>query len=104
MDYIIVTDFQGDQHKVPATEGWRIMEIIREHGLPMKAECGGCCSCATCHVYVSAAWSDALDVPTTEERDMLDFLPEIKSSSRLSCQIFYTAAICGLKVTLAPTY
>jgi ferredoxin, 2Fe-2S len=101
MGYIMVRDFEGAEHRLPAKEGWRIMEIIREHGLPMKAECGGCCSCATCHIYVGAAWSNALDSPSAEELGMLDFLPEIRPNSRLACQIFYTPTICGLEIALA---
>ena len=48
--HIHVTDQQGKRHSLDAVEGWRVMEIIREHGLDIKAECGGACACATCHV------------------------------------------------------
>jgi ferredoxin, 2Fe-2S len=103
VDHIVVMDFDGGEHKIPATNGWRVMEIIREHGLPMKAECGGCCACATCHVYVADSWAEALGNPSAEESGMLDFLPETRPNSRLACQILYTPAIRGLEVALAPS-
>ena len=42
----------GTSHRLEALEGWRVMEVIRDWGLAIKAECGGACACATCHVYV----------------------------------------------------
>ena len=45
---IFLTDLEGVRHEVDAVAGWRVMEIIRDHGFPIKAECGGACSCATC--------------------------------------------------------
>jgi 2Fe-2S ferredoxin len=53
---IFLTDLEGTTHAIDAIEGWRVMEIIRDHGFPMKAECGGACACATCHVYVDEEW------------------------------------------------
>ena len=78
------------------------MEVIRDKGLPIEAACGGCCSCATCHVYVDAAWVDTLPAKSEEEEDMLDLALEVQANSRLSCQIELTDDLNGLKVTLAP--
>ena len=100
--HIHVTDQDGQSHKLDALEGWRIMEIIRDHGLPIKAECGGCCSCATCHVYVDAAWLPKLAKARDDEIDMLDEAFDVEDHSRLSCQIIMRADLDGLKVTLAP--
>lgn len=101
--YIMVTDQQGVQHKLPALEGWRIMEIIRDSGLPIKAECGGACECATCHVYVAEKWLDKLYPKREEEEDMLDEAFDVdENCSRLSCQILFTPDLNGLEVTLAP--
>jgi len=61
---ILVTDRDGVEHSLDAIEGWRVMEIIRDHGLPIKAECGGACACATCHVYVDETWQARLPEPT----------------------------------------
>jgi 2Fe-2S ferredoxin len=100
---INVTDHEGQLHELDAVEGWRVMEIIREHGLPIKAECGGCCCCATCHVYVDPAWATRLNPSNTEEIDMLDEAIAVRENSRLSCQIIMEEALDGLSVTLAPT-
>lgn len=99
---IIVTDRSGKTQELDAVEGWRVMEIIREHGLPIKAECGGACACATCHVYVDAAWVDTIDEMRDEEEDMLDQAFDLEDNSRLSCQIIMSEDLDGLKVTLAP--
>lgn len=99
---IIVTDYDGNEHDLEALEGWRIMEIIRDHGLPIKAECGGACSCATCHVYIDEAWRDKVYPRSNEEEDMLDEAYDVQDNSRLSCQILMSEELDGLKVTLAP--
>lgn len=98
---IHVTDMQGTTHALEAVEGWRVMEIIREHGLPIKAECGGACACATCHVYVDPAWLSKL-VPKSDDEDaMLDEAYGLQENSRLSCQIIMDEQLDGLKLTLA---
>ena len=99
---ITVTDQQGNTSEIPALDGWRVMEVIRDNDLPIKAECGGACSCATCHVYVDLAWLDKLVPPTDEEIEMLDEAFEVEDNSRLSCQIIMNEGLDGLKVTLAP--
>lgn len=99
---IIVTDRDGIQHDLDAIEGWRVMEIIRDHGLPIKAECGGACACATCHVYVDPNWVNRIPAAQDEEIDMLDSAMCVEDNSRLSCQIIFEAGLDGLAVTLAP--
>ncbi len=99
---IVVTDQDGAVHTLDALEGWRVMEIIRDHGLPIKAECGGACSCATCHVYVDEEWRDKLYPPREEETEMLDGAFDVEDSSRLSCQLIFQPDLNGLSVTLAP--
>lgn len=98
---IFVTDLDGVEHALDAIEGWRVMEIIRDHGLPIKAECGGACACATCHVYVDESWYGRLVPKRDEEEDMLDSAMDVESNSRLSCQIIMSEDLDGLKVTLA---
>lgn len=100
---IYVTDPNGKEHTLDAVEGWRVMEIIREHGLPIKAECGGACACATCHVYVNEDWLDKIPDMRDEEEEMLDEAFELEDNSRLSCQLIMSDDLDGLKVTLAPT-
>lgn len=105
---IYVTGRDGREQALEGVEGWRVMEIIRDYGmndenLAIKAECGGSMACATCHVYVDAAWTDKLVPPTQEEKDMLlDEAFEVEDNSRLSCQILMNEELDGLKVTLAP--
>lgn len=96
-----IIDLDGQLHELEAVEGWRLMEIIRDYGLPIKAECGGACSCATCHVYVDQAWLDKIPPMREDEEDMLDQAFEVQDNSRLSCQIILDENLDGLRVTLA---
>jgi 2Fe-2S ferredoxin len=66
----------------------------------MRAECGGSCACATCHVYVAQEWVNRLPGMESEERDTLDGGFEVEPNSRLSCQMIMTPDLDGLKVTL----
>ncbi len=99
---VFVTDRDGQKKELEAPEGWRLMEVIRDYGLPIKAECGGCCSCATCHVYVDNDWVDKIPEAVDEEIDMLDEAFFVEDNSRLSCQIILNESLDGLAVTLAP--
>ncbi|WP_205598181.1 2Fe-2S iron-sulfur cluster-binding protein [Caulobacter sp. 17J65-9] len=100
--YIQVTDREGNVHRLPALSGWRVMEIIKDAGLPLKAECGGALECATCHVYVDRAWMDRVHPKSDEEDEKLDEAFMVKGNSRLSCQILMSDELNGLEVTLAP--
>jgi 2Fe-2S ferredoxin len=101
MGIIRVTDLRGRQHEVEAVEGWRIMEIIREHGFDIEGLCGGACACATCHVTVDPEWAEKLHPKNDEEEAMLDELPQVEPTSRLSCQLIFSEALNGLAVSLA---
>jgi 2Fe-2S ferredoxin len=104
MAKIHVTDRDGQDHELEATKGWSVMEIIRENDLPIEAACGGCCACATCHVYVDEAWLSKLKTADDEEDRMLDEAYQVQENSRLSCQISFSDELDGLKVTLAPEF
>ena len=78
------------------------MEVIRDSEVPVKAECGGVCACATCHVYVAPEWVGKLPLPDENEAALLDVAEESTQYSRLSCQIRLTEALNGLEVTMAP--
>jgi 2Fe-2S ferredoxin len=99
---IFVTDHAGEEHELEALEGWRVMEVIRDWNVGIKAECGGACACATCHVYVDADWLDRLIPMTDEEEERLDDAMAVKSNSRLSCQLLMSEELDGLRVRLAP--
>src|SRR6516164_11218617 len=97
---LFVTDLDGVEHSIDAMLNWTVMEIIRDGDLAMRAECGGSCACATCHVYVAKAWQNRLPEMQGEERDTLDGGFEVEPNSRLSCQLITTPDLDGLKVTL----
>lgn len=85
-----------------AIAGMHLVELMRAHGLPVKAECGGAGACATCHVRIPAQWQDLLPPPSDDELAKLDEVPGADESSRLACQIVMTDAIDGLEVALQP--
>jgi 2Fe-2S ferredoxin len=94
MGVIHVIDRAGERHTLEAVEGWRVMEIIREWGLPIEGLCGGACECATCHERLFPA--------SDEEESQLDTVPLTQGNSRLSCQILYAPELDGIEVSLAP--
>ena len=100
---IIAKDRKGKEHVLEGRDGWSVMEILRDGGLDIAAECGGACACATCHVYVTDGWYEKLPEPSESELDMLDMALAVEpGSSRLSCQITCSDATDGIKVTVAP--
>jgi 2Fe-2S ferredoxin len=104
MSKLIVTDREGKVHELEGRPGWSVMEIIRDADLPIEAACGGCCACATCHVYVDPEWTERLSAVGDEEELMLDEAYEVQETSRLSCQLKWSDELDGLKVTLAPEF
>ena len=79
------------------------MEVIRDAGIDeLLAMCGGCCSCATCHVYVSDPYQASLPPISPDEDDLLDSSSHRNQRSRLSCQIPFSTALDGLEVEIAP--
>jgi 2Fe-2S ferredoxin len=99
---IIVTTRQGDQRKIAVGLGQTVMQAIRDDGIDLMALCGGGCSCATCHVYVDAAFSAAAAPITADEDGLLEGSDHRKPNSRLSCQIPMTSQLDGLRVIVAP--
>jgi 2Fe-2S ferredoxin len=99
MTKIIFVQQNGERIETEAQNGATVMEAAIMNGVPgIVAECGGACTCATCHVYVDAAWEETVGGPSAMEEDMLDFAFDVKASSRLSCQIKVRDAINGLIV------
>lgn len=90
----------GPHREHAAITGLHLVELMRAHGLPVKAECGGAGVCATCHIRVPPPWRDMLAPPTEEELAKLDEIPEADEDSRLACQIVMTEALDGLEVEL----
>lgn len=100
---VTVVSRDGTEHQVELREGRSLMEAIREHGIDdLLALCGGCCSCATCHVHVDAEWIERLPPRSGDEDDLLDTSDHRIERSRLSCQIECDARLDGLRVVIAP--
>lgn len=99
-----VTDREGGKHELTYHEGDTLMQVLTEEDLGVRAECGGCCACATCHVYIEPQWFEKLPAQSEEELSMLDEAFEVKPTSRLSCQVLLTAALDGMEVTIAPDW
>ncbi len=102
MPIIYVKDRNGEEHKVEADYNLTLMEIIRDKGFEIEATCGGCCACATCHLYIDKNWINKLEVVNEDEESMLDQAFNLKENSRLGCQIEFTSEIDGIKVEIAP--
>lgn len=99
---IVATDRNGKEHVLEGRDNWSVMEILRDAGLPVAAECGGACACATCHVYVEKGWYEKLLPPSPAEIDMLDMALAVEPNSRLSCQLICNPGLDGIEVTIAP--
>jgi 2Fe-2S ferredoxin len=100
---LIVTDRAGVQRTIDAEDGLSVMEIIRNGGVDEPfALCGGYCSCATCHIYVDAAFIEAIPKIGADESGLLDGSDHRRETSRLSCQIVFQNELSGLRVEIAP--
>jgi ferredoxin, 2Fe-2S len=100
---VTITNRIGEDRLVKAKEDPTLMEVIREHGFSeLQALCGGCCSCATCHVYVDPSFSGRLSQMGADEDALLDGSSHRAKNSRLSCQIRIAPSLDGLRVTIAP--
>tara|TARA_B100001142_G_C13823577_1_gene457540 strand:+ start:256 stop:567 length:312 start_codon:yes stop_codon:yes gene_type:complete len=102
MGIIKVKDREGKIHDLTADVGSTIMEIIRDAGLDIEAACGGCCACATCHVYITNDKIDKLNKIDDDEESMLDQSFNVEKNSRLGCQIEFTNEMDGMEMELAP--
>ena len=102
MPKLIVVTREGEEREMEGEAGLSVMEVIRDAGIDeLLALCGGCCSCATCHVHVDPAFLDRLPAMSEDENDLLDSSDDRTETSRLSCQVPFTPALDGLKVTIA---
>ena len=103
MPTLTVVNRAGVESTVEASAGLTVMEAIRDNGFDeLLALCGGCCSCATCHVHVDPAFADRLPPLGDDEDDLLESSDHRDATSRLSCQIALTPELDGLRVTIAP--
>ncbi len=102
MAKLVIVNREGAETEVDVKNGYTVMEAIRDNGFDeLLALCGGCCSCATCHVVVDPAFADKIPAMSADENDLLDSSDHRVATSRLSCQLKMTDALDGLHVTIA---
>tara|TARA_B100000965_G_scaffold375490_1_gene367851 strand:- start:355 stop:666 length:312 start_codon:yes stop_codon:yes gene_type:complete len=99
---IFVKDRDGNINELSGDFGLTLMEILRDAGMDIEAACGGCCACATCHIYVDNEWISKLSNLDDDEESMLDQAFNVEQNSRLGCQIEFTEDLDGIKVEIAP--
>jgi 2Fe-2S ferredoxin len=103
MAKMLVTDREGEVHELEGTLGVKLMETLREYDYGVTAICGGLCSCATCHIFIDPEWMPRLPAPQGDEKELLVELQYYEPErSRLSCQVDFTEALDGLRLTVAP--
>ena len=103
MPKLIVVTREGVESTLEGEAGLSVMEVIRDNGIDeLLALCGGCCSCATCHVHVDPDWIAKVGGPKPDEDDLLDTSDHRAETSRLSCQILFSTELDGLRVRIAP--
>lgn len=101
MPRITLIEFGGKEHVLDVEAGHSVMQAAIDAMVPgIMADCGGSCSCATCHCYVDVAWVERLPRAEPAERDMLECALHPQDNSRLSCQLRVTAQCDGLVVRL----
>lgn len=100
MTRIIFIEHNGTERSVDADNGLSVMEAAIDNAIPgIDADCGGSCSCATCHVFVDPAWTEKVGPPNENEEAMLSVSNDRQENSRLACQIKIDASLDGLVVT-----
>jgi 2Fe-2S ferredoxin len=98
---ITYIEFDGTSHVVDVAAGMSVMDGAISNNIPgIEAECGGACSCATCHVYVDPAWVEATGSAQPVEAGMIESAMDLQETSRLSCQIEVSDELDGLIVRL----
>ena len=101
---LVVTDRQGETHNIDSQSGHdNIMQVLFDAGQEIEAVCGGCCACATCHVYIDPEWMPNFPDRDENESVLLEYTEHFDvSRSRLSCQLKLSEALDGIQLELAP--
>lgn len=101
MPKITYIEFNETPHVIDVDPGLSVMEGAVQNNVPgIDADCGGACSCGTCHVYVDSSWIDKLAAKSEVEASMLEFVIQPRENSRLSCQLQVTDELDGLVVRM----
>ena len=98
---IRVIDRDGNKHELEGDSNSTLMEILRDSDLDIEAACGGCCACATCHVYINDQWLEKISPKDDDEESMLDQAFDVRNTSRLSCQISLSDELDGIELEIA---
>lgn len=101
MPTLIIIEHSGKEHRIDCPTGQSVMQAALTHAVPgILADCGGACSCATCHGYVDPQWVERVPPATDGERDMIECALDVQDNSRLTCQIVMQPELDGLVVHL----
>ena len=101
MPQITFIDVDGSSQEVHADSGTNVMQAAIDNGVDgIAAECGGACSCATCHVYITQDWINKLEPAGDIEEKLIEHAVDPKENSRLSCQIIISDELDGLVVEI----
>ena len=101
MARITYIEFNGREHVVDVPAGLSVMEGAKKNDIPgIDADCGGGCSCGTCHVYVDPAWREQVGGRNPIEEATIEFADNVEANSRLSCQIKVSDELDGLIVRM----
>ena len=101
MTQIFFVEHDGRRYEVDAEDGSSIMQVAVDNMVPgIVGDCGGCCSCATCHAYIESAFLDRVAPAQADERDLLEGAIDVEACSRLTCQVRVSAALEGMTVRL----
>jgi len=101
MPTVTFIDHAGASYQVEAPLNRSLMQVALDHSVPgILGDCGGSCSCATCHGYVDERWAEQLPPRSETEEFMLEGVPDLRGNSRLCCQIRMTPALDGVVVHL----
>jgi ferredoxin, 2Fe-2S len=101
MPKVVFIEHNGARREVDVPVGHSIMEGAVRHGIDgIVAECGGSCTCATCHVFITPSWRAKVGAPNELEQAMLEALSTSQENSRLSCQIKVTPELEGVEILL----
>lgn len=101
MPAIVFVESTGTHHVVEAAPGESLMQAATSNMVPgILADCGGSCTCATCHAYIDAPWAERLPPPSADEALMLDGALHPRPTSRLTCQVQMSPGLDGIVVHL----
>lgn len=101
---VIFIQPDGTRECFEARVGATVMDCAVDNGVAgIAAQCGGGCTCSTCHCFVTEPWFARVGEPEGDERDILEYVPERRPNSRLSCQIVLTDALDGIEIEVPLT-